>query len=283
MTVSFILSSLAIIGGSAYLPFVGPERKWIFATFELALLELILLITYFGRRYRWHGRWFETRRVAEYLRHSPLLLILGIARAPGRWPRGTETSWPEWYARQAIREVGMPRITVTADYLHAALSGPIAHHVRSQRDYHFAKATRLKTVHNRLDHLSDLLFKFAVISVAVYLMLRGATMGGLFSRELLDHMSKYFTVLGVVFPTFGAGIAGIRYFGDFERFAAISEITAEKLDAVSGRIDLLLKAPRAVLDYGSVADLARATDDIVFAEIENWQSVFGGKNIAIPV
>ena len=36
------------------------------------LLGAILAITWVGQRRRWHGRWFETRRVAEYLRHAPL-------------------------------------------------------------------------------------------------------------------------------------------------------------------------------------------------------------------
>jgi hypothetical protein len=83
--------------------------------------------------------------------------------------------------------------------------------------------------------------------------------------------------------TFGASIAGIRYFGDFERFSAISEVTAEKLDAVVGRIEMLLKAPDAELTYGRVSELAHAADDIVVSEIENWQAVFGGKHIAVPV
>ena len=34
---------------------------------------------------------------------------------------------------------------------------------------------------------------------------------------------------------------------------------------------------------GRVTELAHAADDIVFAEIENWQAVFGGKHIAVPV
>ena len=74
----------------------------------------------------------------------------------------------------------------------------------------------------------------------------------------------------------------MRYFGDFERFAAISEVTAKKLDAVHGRIGLLLAAPQEAFDYGLVADLAHAADDIVVSEIENWQAVFGSKNISMP-
>jgi hypothetical protein len=88
---------------------------------------------------------------------------------------------------------------------------------------------------------------------------------------------------GVVLPTLGAAIAGIRYFGDFERFAAISEVTAEKLNAVHQRINLLMAVPEEMLDYGRVSDLAHASDDIVVSEIESWQSVFGGKHITVPV
>jgi hypothetical protein len=89
-------------------------------------------------------------------------------------------------------------------------------------------------------------------------------------------------MLDVLLPTFGGAVAGVRYFGDFERFAAISEVTAKKLDSVHGRIALLLAAPDAAIDYGLVADLAHAADDIVVSEIENWQAVFGSKNITVP-
>ena len=283
MIVNFILSSLAIVGGVFYLPFVGPQGKWAFALFELALLVAILLTTWLGQKKRWHGRWFEMRRAAEYLRHAPLLLTLGAARAPGRWPQGAETSWPEFYVRHALRDVGLPRTKVTHSYLRVALTELLDAHVTGQRDYHFAKAKRLTTVHHNLDRFSTFLFQLAVASVALYLGLRGASALGWISAERVDHASKAFTVLGVLFPTFGAGIAGIRYFGDFERFAAISEVTAEKLDLVHARIGLLATAPDAELHYGRVAELAHATDDIVFAEIENWQAVFGGKHIAVPV
>jgi hypothetical protein len=283
MIISFILSSLAIVGGIAYIPLVPASQKWLFALFELLLLCAILIITIVGQKRRLHGRWFEMRRVAEYLRHAPLLLMLGAARAPGRWPQGTKTSWPEWYVRHTLRDIGLPEMVVTPAYLRGALTGLIDAHVTSQRDYHFDKAKRLTKVHHNLDRLSERLFMLAVLSVALYLMLHGLASGGLINTVYVEVSSKYFTVLGVLFPTFGAGIAGIRYFGDFERFAAISEVTAEKLDTIHDRITLLATAPDQALHYGDVADLAHATDDIVFAEIENWQAVFGGKHTSVPV
>ncbi|GAB5488961.1 MAG: hypothetical protein Pars2KO_25310 [Parasphingorhabdus sp.] len=283
MIVNFILSALAIVGGILYLPLVSPDQKWGFALFEFLLLLAIVIITYRGQKYRWHGRWFETRRVAEYFRHSPLLLMLGVARPPGRWPRGTETSWPEWYVRHALREIGLPQAKVTKYYLRSTLEALLECHVKPQREYHFKKADRLNAVHHNLDRFSELLFKLAILSVAIYLLLKGGSALMLVDLSLVDKLSKTFTVLGVMFPTFGAAIAGIRYFGDFERFAAISQITAEKLDAIHHRIELLLSAPDSSLDYGRAAELIHATDNVVVAEIENWQAVFGGKHITVPV
>ena len=235
-----------------------------------------------GQRRRWHDRWFETRRVSEYLRQAPLLLALGVARAPGRWPRGAQTSWPEWWARQTLRGIGLPRGAVTPAYLRAVLSDLLDDHVVRQRDYHSAKARRLTAVHHNLDRLSERLFQLAVAAVTGYLALKA---GGVLDRldiSAADRIAELFTVLGVALPTFAGAIAGIRYFGDFERFAAISEVTAEKLDALHERIALLLSAPPEALSYGQVAELAHGADQIVVAEIENWQAVFGGKRISVP-
>jgi hypothetical protein len=283
MTASFLLGALAIVGGIAYLPFADSHSKWLFALFELLVLAAILAFTVLGKKKRLHGRWFETRRVAEYLRHAPMLLLLGVARPAGRWPVGTQTSWPEWYARHALREPGLPRVAVSAGYLRAALRGLLHQHVLMQRDYHLAKARRLAAVHHNLDHLSERMFMLAIGSVALYLLLKGGGALHWWPKTAAEASGYVFTFLGVLLPTFGGAIAGIRYFGDFERFSAISTVTAERLTAIDVRAQLLLAAPDGELDYGRVADLAHAMDEAVVSEIESWQAVFGGKNVTVPV
>jgi hypothetical protein len=282
MTGSFLLGALAVVGGIAYLPISDSHHKWKFALFELLVLAAILSFTIIGRRRRWHGRWFETRRVAEYLRHAPILLLLGVARAPGRWPVGTQTSWPEWHARHLLREPGLPRLTVTQAYLRGAMRHLLHEHVITQRDYHTAKARRLHAVHHNLDRISEMLFMLALVSVMTYLVAKGGSILHLWP-EVPVQLSYWFTFLGVAFPTFGGALAGIRYFGDFERFAAISSVTAGKLEGIHARAVLLLSAPDSELAYGRVADLAHAMDEVVVSEIESWQAVFGGKNVAVPV
>lgn len=283
MTLNFLLAPLAIVGGIAYLTFATSEEKWLFALFELTLLVAVLAIALVGQRHRWHRRWFETRRVAEYLRHAPILQLFGVARAPGRWPMGTETSWPEWYARHALREVGLPHLAVTQTYLREAVTELLWEHVKSQRDYHIGKARRLSAVHHNLDRMAEVLFILAVVSVLGYLVLKAGGALHFWPKVIAEHMSYMFTFLGVLLPTFGAAISSVRFFGDFERFAAISRVTSEKLQVIHIRIERLLAAPEGALDYGRAADLAHATDDVVVSEIESWQAVFGGKQVTVPV
>lgn len=283
MIANFLLSACAVIVGIAYQPIGTSDQKWMFAAVEFVLLCAILVIIWQGGRHRWHKRWFETRRVAEYLRHAPILLLFGVARPPGRWPKGSETAWPEYYARASQRALGLPQVAVTSAYLRAALTGLLDRHVVSQRDYHVAKAARLTRVHHKLDALSTRLFQFAVAAVAIYLGITAAASAHILPHEWPHKASYAFSFMGVLFPTLGAGIAGMRYFGDFERFAAISEVAAEKLEAVHARLLLLLSAPDSAIDYARATELAHAADEIVTSEIESWQSVFGGKAITVPV
>lgn len=283
MVASFFLSAFAIVGGIAYLPFASPAHKWLFAAAEFALLATIIAIFITGKRLRWHERWFETRRVAEYFRHAPILLLLGAGRATGRWPRGGDGNWPEWYVRQALRAFGLPHIRLSAGYLRALLILMREHYVGVQQSYHQAKAERLKRAQHNLDRLSESLFILAVLAVAIYLAMVAAAALGWLPAALPEKSAKLFTFLGVLFPTLGGAFAGVHYFGDFERFAAISDVTASKLGDVATRINVLLAAPDAEINYARVAALAHAIDDIVVAEIENWQAVFGGKHITVPV
>lgn len=282
MVANFILSALAVIVGIAWLPLGVDDGKWLFALAEFGLLAAILLITWLGGRRRLHARWFETRRVAEYLRHAPILLLVGVARPPSHWPRATGTAWPEYAARHRLRAPGLPVMAVDRAFLRCALESLLAPHVVAQRAYHQAKAKRLNTISHRLDRLAATLFKIAVAAVAVWLLMRAGAALHWLPHAWPHATAKPFAFLGVALPTLGASIAGIRYFGDFERFAAISDVTAGKLAQVEVRIGQLLSGPDTAIDYEGVSRLAHGIDEIVVGEIESWQAVFSGKPIALP-
>ena len=283
MCVNFVLATLAVMVGILFLPTGMAEYKWVFALVELLLLGGILAMTAAGSRLGWHRRWFATRRVAEYLRHAPALLLLGVVRPTGRWPRGGGAArWPEHFARHALRAVGLPRVAVTRDYLRSGLVGAVLPHVTGQRTYHIAKAHKLETVHHRLDKAAETCFALAVASVLAYLVLKGAGVVGWLPKHLAGDLSPLFTFAGVAFPTLGANLSGIRYFGDFERFGAISRVAAEKLGAIEERIGMLLSGADSLPTYGAVSDVIHALDEAVVEEIASWQAVFGAKHLALP-
>lgn len=286
MCVNFVLAALAVIIGLAFYPLGLAQIKWVFAGIELLLLAGILAITFAGSRLGWHRRWFELRRVAEYLRHAPGLLLLGVSRPTGRWLRkggsGHGAEWPEHFARHALRDVGLPQVKLTRAYLRACLAGVVRPHAASQRAYHEAKAERLERVHHRLDRVAETCFILAVIAVLAYLLLKLATLAGAAPKPWAEAASPLFTFLGVALPTLGANIAGVRYFGDFERFGAISHAAAERLGEIETRITLLLSGREEALTYQAAADLVHAVDEAVVGEIESWQAVFGAKHLALP-
>ena len=275
------LSPVRTRGDSSARLGVGGD-KWLFSLAEFGLLSAIVLITWLGGRRRLHARWFETRRAAEYLRHAPILLLVGVARPPSHWPQATDAAWPEYAVRHKLRALGLPEMIVTRAFLRSALQGLFAPHVASQRAYHQAKCKRLETISHRLDRLAVTLFKVAVGAVALWLLLSAGAALQWLPHEWPNASSNTFGFLAVALPTLGASIAGIRYFGDFERFAAISEVTAGKLAQVEERIGQLLAGPDAAIDYEGVSRLAHGIDGIVVDEIESWQAVFSGKPMALP-
>lgn len=283
MVANFLLSAAAIIVGVAYLPLVSPDLKWPFALVEFLILLTIVGITLAGVRGRWHQRWFRTRRIAEYLRHAPIMLAVGCTRPKGRWPTSRDAPWPELNARKVILAIGLPEIRATQEYLRQHLSEIVRPFLTSQRDYHRDKSDRLERVHHNLDHVSELLFVIAIISVGTYLLLKAASGLGLVSPDLPNSISKIATFLGVALPTLGAAIASIRYFGDFERFAAISDVTSQKLKRLIHRTDLLLEGEHDEVSYADFVDLVHEMNTVVIEEIESWQSIFGTKKMSVPV
>lgn len=236
---------------------------------------LIIIVTLLGINLNWHRRWLESRRVAEYLRHNFFLLPLGVIRPASLWPRSVQSSWPEEYARASIREVGLPPLEISPHYLQTYLSDILRPHIDDQLQYHRLKAARLHAVHHRLDRMSILMFSGALaLSVtAVTLHVAGLTPPAWFG--------PWAGFLAVALPMSGATISGIRFFGDFERFATISDVAAGKLSLLRQHLDDARISHHA-RDYRSVARIARSVETIFVEELEGWQAVFAGKNMSVP-
>ena len=106
----------------------------------------------------------------------------------GRWPRDRH-QWPETLP-PGLRELGLPAVTIGQDYLRGALDTLLRDHAVRQRDYHLDKAKRLTAVHHNLDRMSEALFKLAIVSVAIYLLLVAGGALALIPRSFAEDASK---------------------------------------------------------------------------------------------
>jgi len=282
MVINFTLGALAIISGVLYLPLVDTSQKWMFASIELGLLLAIVVNTVAGQKLRLHGRWLETRRVAEYGRHAPLLYVFGVARPLGRWPAALRSLWPEWYARMVVRNMGLVPTRVDSAYLRTAAQTLRDHFVDPQVGYHLTKSDRLHRAHHTIERVAERLFALAILVVTTFLTLAALAALGVLDADRVTGFAKWFTVIAIALPTISGALAAIGFFGDFDRFADISQGTAERLGALRERIDAFLRLPDQALSYEQFANLARGADAIVFEEIQAWQSVFSGKRITVP-
>ena len=81
---------------------------------ELFVITGIILLTWCGRSGHWHERWLEYRTLAERLRLSRLMALLGGWRQQTAMPGHLATygdpvnSWVHWHYRAVERAAGLP-------------------------------------------------------------------------------------------------------------------------------------------------------------------------------
>lgn len=270
---NFVLAFLAIVSAVIYLPF-GHGTKLGFTGVEVVILFLVLgLVALAGAR-RWHIRWFESRRVAEHLRHGIVLAPLGIQRPFARWPKWVDETWPEWDALRRLRTIPLWEGTMNATVLAERLS-VLAKYLENQQTYHEWKARRLHDLHRGLDRAAIGFFLISFIAGLVFIGWESAV------DELGETIPKIFTIVAVVFPALAATLSGIRYFGDFERFGDNSEDASRDLDAARSAVQACIDQGDA-LDYETASRAARLAEEALTAEIERWEALFGGKHFGVP-
>jgi hypothetical protein len=262
----FTLAAVAVLVGGIAL--IGDQifgwTTWPLAVLQMVIVIVILVNTAFAARRDWHGRWRESREVAERLRAAVPSWLLGQVRndAPG-----DEPAWTGWYARANLRALGLWSGELDAARL-AAIRDVLARFVEDQRAYHERNAGLMRAIEGRLGGLGRVSFitTFALAALAIGLDIAGVSLPAGWNAVLIGMTAGL--------PVFGTASFGIRAIGDFEGSAMRSARMAASLKSLGGA--LAGDAPDLVVLRARAAALA----DAMLGDVAHWRFATETRNLA---
>jgi hypothetical protein len=268
---SYVAAAAAVLLALLSLVLQRTDKPFLLGA-EVMLIVVILGLIGQGRRWQWHRRWLEYRRLAELLRHLRLLLPLAAAARfdrPGN-RSSRPLSWINWYARAIEREIPVPNLVVDQEYLAAVRDAVRGAELKAQIAYNRNNAIAMQKASDRLHALGSALF-FATFVIcaadlAVYFL----------SPDFADAYSEWGVVLTALFPTIGAAVNAIRAQGDFQSVAERSQETAANLEALDAA---LVEEP---LEFARLADRIEKVADLLMADLVEWHVLFRTLPLSLP-
>lgn len=246
--IAVLLGGLALLGGQIF-----GWTTWPLAVLQMAIIAVVLINTAIAARRDWHGRWRESREVAERLRAAVPAWLLGQVRndAPG-----DEPAWTGWYARANLRALGIWSGDLNPERL-TAVKKIVADFVEDQRAYHEQNAVLMRAIEGRLGGLARISFiaTLALAALDIGFDIAGIVLPAGWQAVLIGMTAGL--------PVFGTASFGIRAIGDFEGSAMRSARMAASLKELGVALaadpaDLvILRARVATLADAMLGDVAR--------------------------
>ncbi|MDP1026852.1 hypothetical protein Q5H91_06485 [Sphingomonas sp. KR1UV-12] len=268
---SFALAALAV--ALALFGLVVPVAvKPILAAGEFASIAMILLITSWGSRAGWHGRWLDQRTLAEELRCLSMSAMLGDLFLRGA--QGQDTGYAGQERRIIARGLGLPSARIDRAYLEEAHAS-LAALLDDQIGYVRREAGRMHKLEHRLHRLGGALFTTTALVCAGVL---GIELVWTFSHAPGAHHSLPIgvTVVSAALPAIGAAIYGIRMQGDFAGAAERNSVLAKQL----------VELRRIVADeppgFDGLRRLIRRTAELLTADVSQWLRTTRARPLSLP-
>lgn len=272
--VTFLFAAIAVLAAltglfvHSHLPIAAAEWTSLF----IAGASFVL-----SRHYKVHDRWVIARDMDGQFRAGWNLAQLGLGgrRAPRRKP----VSWSSWAVQGWTGYAGVPDIETTPAFL-----GRLAEYlqqtaVSDQIDYHRSNAERLHMLHHSLELAGKIAFLSAPWLGAVALLHH-------FEVPLAPHVpGEWIVLFGAGMPAIAAAVAGLRYQGDFLRFATRSRRTAEDLEGVSQALNAFVARmqDQAIPDthkrnaFVELRDILLELEIVLVTDLQDWRYVYSAR------
>lgn len=249
--------AVAIIAGQFLFFPQRTELIWI----EIALMIGLLLILYFGRKWRLQERWLSNRFLAERFRSALFLAVVGQeeSRQVSADSVYVGHSSDEWL-RRAFEEVWNQRPRSLDDASLDNLKTFIASAwVQDQADYHQRAAHQNEQKHVRISYAITALFG-ATLLMAV---LHALEFGGHGSNHTNFTISNALVFLALTLPAMAGSLSGVRAQREYERNAERFLAMVPYLQAIADRV-------RNAPDLPTLRAAALDAENVMMEEAQDW-------------
>lgn len=251
---------------------------------EVVVICIIIGLTWYGRRRRWHERWIDYRTLAERLRLARFSCPLG-----GLWQQATVPShlatygnpaatWMQWHARAVERAAGLPNVAVREDYLAACRELLLEALIAGQEGYHEGNAERLSSVDHRLHRAGEWLFLATLAACAFHLFV--ALRGEWFAKTA-DAWDRWLIFGAAFLPALGAAMAAIRSQGEFLRVVQRSRAMNDELSQLRQAVANVPTRPDE-LNSQLLQQAVEQTTRLMYNEVLDWRIVFQDRPLVWP-
>ncbi|MDP6454930.1 MAG: hypothetical protein QF898_16625 [SAR202 cluster bacterium] len=251
--------AVAIIAGQFLFFPKHTELIWI----EVALMIGLLLILYFGRRWRLQERWLSNRFLAERFRSALFLAVVGQedSRQVSSESVNVGHSSDEWL-RRAFEEVWnqrpQPLDDVELDKLRAFTASAW---VQDQADYHQRAAHQNEQKHQRLSYAIMALFGATLLTAVLHAL----EFGGHDDHSAFS-IANILVFLALTLPALAGALSGVRAQREYERNAERFKSMVPYLQAIADRV-------RSASDLSTLRNAAQDAETVMMEETQDWFTI----------
>ena len=267
----FCVAALATLSGLLGLPMtlLGADER-IFVAAEFLILCVGLGIYWSGRAAQQHQRWLNAREVSEQMRAHWALGLIGLG---GRRVAPDNVRWTSWLFNAYAAPVGVPDLCADTAALVRIAEVIQREIVQDQARYHKRNEHILDFNHKKLEiigNLSLLLAMASSIALIVYLFNEHRFESDLFRLGMV--------AASAALPSIGAAATGIRFQGDFERFAWRSGQTHAALMRIDRQLDQFIADARRSggqrPHYEDLRDIVVRLEQVLLSDLDDWRFVY---------
>ncbi len=266
----FCVAALATLSGLMGLPMtLLGANEMVFVAAEFLILCAGLGIYWSGRAAQQHRRWLNAREVSEQMRAHWALGLLGL----GGRRAVSDASWAGWLFNAYASGAGVPDLTADSAALARIARAVRSEIVEDQARYHQKNAHILEFNHKKLEIIGNLALLLAMgssIALIVYLLNEHHFANDLFRLGMV--------AASAALPSIGAAATGIRFQGDFERFAWRSSQTYTALMRLDQQLEHFIDSAEVSgaekPHYEDLRDIVTRLETVLLSDLDDWRFVY---------